>query len=95
MPLAITTNCDQYLNDRLALLEEQLIIVNQMAATNALPDAVITTESGLKITPFDTVVPVNAQALIDRSSILLPHIKITELLLEVDSWTTHPIFHKS
>ena len=52
-----------------------------------MPDAVITTASGLKITPFDTVVPDNAQALIDKLAMLLPHVKVTELLMEVDEWT--------
>jgi hypothetical protein len=28
-----------------------------------------------------------AQALIDQTAMILPHVKITELLLEVDDWT--------
>ncbi len=87
LPLSVATDCDKYLNDRLSLLETQLAITNQMAAANTLPDAVITTASGLKITPFDTVVPDNAQALIDKLAMLLPHVKVTELLMEVDEWT--------
>ena len=31
--------------------------------------------------------PDEAQALIDQSAMLMPHVKITELLLEVDEWT--------
>lgn len=31
--------------------------------------------------------PDTAQALIDQTAIILPHVKITELLLEVDEWT--------
>jgi hypothetical protein len=57
-----------------------------MAAANELPDAIIT-ESGLKITPLDAAVPDTAQALIDQTAMILPHVKITELLLEVDEWT--------
>ena len=86
LPLAVTTDCDQYLHDRLLLLERQLATVNRMAAANDLPDAIIT-ESGLKITPLDAAVPETAQALIDQSAMLLPHVKITELLMEVDEWT--------
>jgi TnpA family transposase len=41
----------------------------------------------LKVTPLDASVPVDAQALIDRAALMLPHVKITELLMEVDSWT--------
>ncbi len=86
LPLAVATDCDQYLHGRLALLEQQLATVNRMAAANDLPDAIIT-ESGLKITPLDAAVPETAQAIIDQSAMLLPHVKITELLMEVDEWT--------
>ena len=78
LPVATETDCD--------LLEQQLETVNRMAAADDLPDAIIT-ESGLKITPLDTVVPDAAQALIDQTATMLPHVKITELLLEVDEWT--------
>ena len=86
LPLAVPPDCDQYLHDRLELLEAQLAKINRMATTNDLPDAIIT-ESGLKITPLDAAVPDAAQALIDQSAILLPRLKITELLMEVDEWT--------
>jgi hypothetical protein len=85
LPLAVATD-DQYLHDRLTLLETQLATVNRMAAANELPDAIIT-ESGLKITPLDAAVPDTAQALIDQTAMILPHVKITELLMEVDEWT--------
>jgi hypothetical protein len=86
LPLAVATDCDQYLHERLTLLETQLATVNRMALANELPDAIIT-ESGLKITPLDAAVPDTAQALIDQTAMILPHVKITELLLEVDEWT--------
>ena len=44
-------------------------------------------QSGLKITPLDAAVPDTAQALIDQTAMILPHVKITELLMEVDEWT--------
>lgn len=74
------------MHDRLLLLEQQLTIVNRLATDNDLPDAIIN-ESGLKITPLDVAVPDSVQGLIDQVSALLPHIKITELLIEVDKWT--------
>ncbi|MFK0380239.1 Tn3 family transposase [Pandoraea sp. NPDC090278] len=86
LPLAVITDCDQYLHERLTLLETQLTTVNHMAQANELPDAIITA-SGLKITPLDAAVPDTAQALIDQTAMILPHVKITELLLEVDEWT--------
>ncbi|WP_189354838.1 Tn3 family transposase, partial [Vogesella fluminis] len=86
LPIAINTDCDQYLHDRLTLLEQQLTKVNRLALANELPDAIIT-ESGLKITPLDAAVPDTAQALIDQTGMLLPRVKITELLMDVDDWT--------
>jgi hypothetical protein len=61
-------------------------MVNRMALADDLPDAIIT-ESGLKITPLNAEVPDAAQRLIDQAVQLLPHVKNTELLLEVDRWT--------
>ena len=86
LPLSIDTDCDNYLRDRLLLLEHQLEVANRMAASNDLPDAIISA-SGLKITPLDTVVPDDAQILIDKTAMQLPQVKITELLMEVDEWT--------
>ena len=86
LPLAVATDCEQYLADRLLLLGQKLDEVNRLAASNDLPDAILT-ESGLKITPLDAAVPASAQALIDQTSMLLPHVKITELIQEVDQWT--------
>ena len=86
LPLAINHNSDQYLEERLQLLEQQLAIVAKLVKDNELPDAILT-ESGLKITPLDAAVPDTAQALIDKTSQLLPRIKITELLMDVDEWT--------
>ena len=55
LPLAITPNSDQYLEERLQLLDEQLATVTRLAKDNELPDAILT-ESGLKITPLDSAV---------------------------------------
>lgn len=74
LPLAVATDCDQYLHERLTLLETQLATANGMALANELPDAIIT-ESGLKITPLDAAVPDTAQALIDQTAMILPHVK--------------------
>lgn len=86
LPIAINPDLDQYLLERVLLLNQQLAMVNRLALANALPDAIIT-DTGLKITPQDPVVPVSAQTLIDQASNLLPRIKITELLMDVDDWT--------
>ncbi|KVD75137.1 Tn3 family transposase [Burkholderia ubonensis] len=86
LPLPITTDCEQYLQERRQLLEQRLETVNRLAAANDLPDAIIT-DSGLKITPLDAAVPGAAEALIGQTALMLPRVKITELLMEVDAWT--------
>ncbi len=86
LALPIETDCDKYLGERKALLEEQLHTVNRLALGDDLPDAMIGA-SGLRITPLDASVPDAAQPLIDKTAALLPHVKIPELLMEVDRWT--------
>jgi TnpA family transposase len=84
--LAVDTDCERYLEGRLTLLKKQLAKVERLAAQNELPDATITA-SGLKITPLVNAVPDEAETLMRQAYALLPHPKITDLLLEVDSWT--------
>ena len=48
---------------------------------------VLVTDKGVKITPIETIVPAHAQPLIDRASAMFPRIRITDLLMEVDTWT--------
>ena len=45
------------------------------------------TERGLRVTPLEKAVPLEADALIRQAAALLPRLKITDLLLEVDEWT--------
>lgn len=85
--LAVETDCERFLAARLAVLERELATVERLAAANELPDAAITSAGRLKITPLDNGVPDEAEALIQQAYGMLPHLKITELLLEVDSWT--------
>lgn len=84
LPLAIVADCEEYLRVRLVALQEELHRVDQLAAANDLPDAVLT-DSGLKITPLDATVSRVAQNLIEQIAASLPHVKITKLLLEVDN----------
>jgi TnpA family transposase len=85
--LAVETECEPFLKGRLADLERELASVERLAAAGELPDAAINTSGRLKIMPLDNAVPDEAEALMQQASSLLPHLKITELLLEVDSWT--------
>ena len=86
LPVGVDPDCERYLSERLGFLEAQLDTVNRLASSDELPDAIIT-DTGLKISPHDATVPTIAQALIDRTASVLPHVKITELLIEVDQWT--------
>ncbi len=83
--LPITTDCDQFLSERLGMLKQRLQEVEQLASNDELPDASIT-EKGLKISPLENAVPVEVDALTRKVYSLMPHLKITELLLEVDKW---------
>jgi TnpA family transposase len=93
--LAVETDCEHSLKARLAVLARELATVERLAAANELPDAAITSSGRLKITPLDNAVPDEVEALMQQASSLLPHLKITELLLEVESWTgfTHHFTH--
>ena len=94
LSIGVDTDCNKYLDGRICLLKQELAKVNRLAIANELPDAIINA-TGLKITPLETIVPDAAQQLIDQIGALLPHIKITELLMEVDRWTnfTHQFVH--
>ncbi len=86
LPLVTIDGSARYLQDRLALLQERLKEVNELAARDELP-GVLVTDKGVKITPLETIVPAHAQPLIDQASAMFPRIRITDLLMEVDTWT--------
>lgn len=86
LPLVTTDGGESYLQNRLALLNERLHHVNDLASRDELP-GVMVTDKGVKITPLETIVPKHAQPLIDQASAMFPRIRITDLLMEVDGWT--------
>lgn len=95
LPISIETDCKVYLDERFGLLEAQFKLTHQLAKANQLPDVSITPTSELKITPLEAVMPKSAEILIGQVSRLLPRVKITDLLLEVDDWTgfSHEFTH--
>lgn len=86
LPVSIDPRCESYLEDRLLTLHKNLEAVNDLASKGELPDASIS-ESGLRISSLKRLVPYEAELLASKVVGLLPHIKITDLLAEVDQWT--------
>jgi hypothetical protein len=82
----VPTTADGYLSERLTLLKGALEDTNRLAGTDELPDVRIN-DKGLKISPLEDDTPPEAKLLKSQTYGLLPHVKITDLLLEVDRWT--------
>lgn len=86
IPLNVNTNLDVYLEERIGLLNQLLEKVNALSKKEALIDVSIS-DDGLKISLLTNAVPKESEVLIKTAYSLLPRIKITDLLMEVDSWT--------
>ncbi|CZF80988.1 Tn3 family transposase [Grimontia marina] len=84
--LSVDTDGQRFLEKKKAQLINALKQVDQDAANNRLPGALVTS-SGMRISPLVNNVPDEAESLIRKVAALMPKVKITELLLEVDSWT--------
>jgi len=88
--LAVSTSAATYLDERLSLLRQALDQTNSLAAQGQLPYAELSS-AGLKISPVDSNVPKEADALREDVYGLLPHVKITDLLLEINRWTVYSV----
>ncbi len=86
LPLPVEQDGSQYIDGRLEQLTDELNLVNDLAAKGLLPDVSIT-DGTLKISPITNSVPEEVAGEMRRVYALLPHVRITELLLEVDQWT--------
>lgn len=84
--LFVETSATAYLDGRLARLRETLDETARLAAAGELPDVELN-DKGLKITPLDDATPAAADLLTQQAYDLMPRVKITDLLLEVDQWT--------
>jgi hypothetical protein len=85
LPLAIELDAEKYLSQRSELLHAEFLRVERLAEAKELPDASIT-DGVLKITPLDNQESDEAELLTRQAYGLMPRIKITDLLTEVDSW---------
>jgi hypothetical protein len=86
LPVEIETEVQRYLESRRSALTQELATVATLAESGKLPDVDLA-EGDLKITPLRALTPPEAESLRDAAYALLPRIKITDLLLEVDRWT--------
>jgi Tn3 transposase DDE domain len=92
--LAIDTESKSYFAERIDRLHNALTRVDALAALGQLPDAEINS-GGLNVAPLTNDVPEAAEELMRQAYARLPHLKITDLLIEVDHWTgfTHHFTH--
>ena len=85
LPLAVGDGLAPYLEERTDRLDRALREVDRLARTGGLPDASV--EHGvLRIRPLVNAVPPEADALARQAYALVPRIKVTDLLVEVDAW---------
>ena len=82
----VPTTADAYITERFEQLRVALEDTNRLAGADELPDVRLN-EKGLKITPLEDDTPPAAKRFKAQAYSLLPHVKITDLLLEVDRWT--------
>ncbi len=85
-PASVATTAAGYLDERLSVLNKELDETNALASGGELPDAELSA-TGLKISPLENSVPKEGETLRDALYRMIPHVKITDLLLEVDRWT--------
>lgn len=86
LALPVATSSRTYLADRLETLRAALNQTAALAGAGELPDVELT-DAGLKISPIENSVPPAAEVLRAALYRLIPHVKITDLLMEVDRWT--------
>jgi hypothetical protein len=86
LPVAVNLNGEAWVAERRAALDSELSRVASLADADQLED--VDLKSGaVKITPLAAITPDAAKALKARVDTLLPRIRITDLLIEVDAWT--------
>lgn len=86
VPLDVALNVEEFLSERMELLSNKIQIVCKLIESNELQDTSIINDR-IKIKPLENTVPQEAEVLGKKIYGLLPLIKITDLLKEVDQWT--------
>lgn len=86
LPIALPIDVDAYLEESAARMERRLTEVAIKAGCDRLEDVRIR-DGVLRVTPLKAATPEAAEALAERLYGLLPSVRITELLAEVNRWT--------
>jgi hypothetical protein len=86
LPVAIDTDMKSYLAGRRAALNREIEEVGRLADQGKL-DGVDFTGGELVISPVQASTPTEAEKLKEAAYALLPGSKITDILLDVDTWT--------
>ena len=86
LPLDINTDLSIYMAERRQCLQTKMDEVATKARNQVLPDVSLE-EGKLRISPLKKNTPPSAVDFAEHAYTLMPHVKITELLAEVDGWT--------
>jgi hypothetical protein len=86
LPVAMPATAAEYLEGRRALLDRRLAEVAAKATADKLEDVRIKAGE-LKVTPLKAVTPEAAEAAADRLYGMVPGVRVTGMLAEVDRWT--------
>jgi TnpA family transposase len=86
LPVAVPATAEQYLAERRSLLARRLGEIEAKAAADGLQDVRIA-RNELKVSPLKAATPEEAEALADRLYGMLPSVRITGVLAEVNRWT--------
>ncbi len=87
LPLDIDTHLPSYLTECQQRLADTLTTVAAKARENTLPEVTLA-DGKLRITPLRKNTPESAEAFAEKAYALMPRVRITELLAEVDQWTS-------
>lgn len=86
LPVAVPRNAEKHLAERGAELDRIVADVAALAGQGLLEDVDLS-GGDLRISPIRDTTPPEAKELGRRAYDLMPRIKVTDLLLEVDGWT--------
>jgi TnpA family transposase len=86
LPIAVSATAETYLAERCALLGRRLSEIAAKAAVDCLEDVRIV-QGKMRISPLKAATPDEVEPLAERLYSMVPTLRITDLLAEVDRWT--------